>query len=257
MRVFKIVTILILLFSQYVYAWDCKTHAYIAYKAGIKIPEAACLPDIIRDENPAVLAPLHYHNATTETIVTPQYIDAFSVKETTITSNGREINILLPHQAGVLYWKIIDIYKKMKNLDRAHTDGKLSYEYYLTAIAHYIGDLSQPLHNFPYSDTPASDGKIYLEEGKFNKENHIKFDESFSQYRLADPKIEEKVENSIKQIDITSEEDLKKEVAKLANSSISLAKKCFSEKRIPTEEELINQISWSISLLKAIIKATN
>lgn len=59
-----IVFLLLILFSSHANAWDCLTHAYIAKKAGIRIPEAACLPDIIRDENYELLAPMHYHNAS-------------------------------------------------------------------------------------------------------------------------------------------------------------------------------------------------
>lgn len=251
-----ITLLILLLYFSNSYGWDCTTHAYIAKKAGVRIPEAACMPDIIRDENYALLAPFHYHNAAPQTIVTPDYIDKFAVEERTVSIDGRQIKILLPHQAGVLYWKIVDLYKKMKNIDKTKLDDKLSYEYYLVTIAHYIGDLSQPLHNFPYSDEPASDGKIYSKEGSFNKENHIKFDESFTGYLSSDPKINEKIERAIQNIDISSVEDLKNEMSKIANSAIQIAKNCYREDRLPTEQEIIKQVSWSISLLKAVIKST-
>lgn len=151
----------------------------------------------------------------------------------------------------------MDIYEKMKSIDKARSENLLIYEYYLVNIAHYIGDLSQPLHNFPYGNLPASDGKIYEEEGKFNKEYHIKFDESLSNYLNSDPEIDKKIDSAIKEIKLNSKEDLKKEISEIANSAIKIANQCFMEKRLPTEEELINQISWSISILKAVIKSTN
>lgn len=248
--------ILLLLFSSKSFAWDCKTHAYIAKKAGIKIPEAACMPDIIRSENYSLLSPFHYHSVSPDTIVTPEYIDKYRIEEMNILIENRILKILVPHQAGVLYWKIVDIYEKMKSLDRAISDNQLIYEYYLINIAHYIGDLSQPLHNFPYGENPAGDGKIYLEEGEFNKQNHLKFDEAFTFYFDSDPEIDSKINTRIKEIKISSTEDLKKEISNIANSAINIARKCYKENRIPREDEVINQISLSISLLRAILIAT-
>ncbi|ACI20880.1 conserved hypothetical protein [Thermodesulfovibrio yellowstonii DSM 11347] len=239
------------------HAWDCKTHAYIAKKAGIRIPEAACMPDIIRDENYDLLAPFHYHDASPDTVVTPEYIDKFGIKEAFLLVDGKNFRISVPHPAGVLYWKIVQIYEKMKSLDRTKPDNVLAYEYYLVSIAHYIGDLSQPLHNFPYGDSPASDGKMYEKEGYFNREYHIKFDEAFSHYLNTSADIHIKIDNAIKQIKLSSKEDLKKEISEIANSAIKIANKCYNENRLPNEEELIKQISWSISLLRAVIISTN
>lgn len=213
------------------------------------------MPDIIRDENPYLLAPFHYHDAAPETVVTPEYIDKYNVKEFPVTVDGRTIKVLVPHQAGVLYWKIVSIYEKMKSLDMTKPDNQLAYEYYLVSIAHYIGDLTQPLHNFPYEDSPASDGKIYEKESLFNRENHLRFDEAFSLYLASDRQIHEKVEKTIKPININSKDDLKKEIANIANSTIKLANLCYKENRLPTEEELINQIALSISLLKGIVSS--
>lgn len=253
--IYLIFLTLILLFYSYADAWDCLTHAYIAKKAGIKIPEAACMPDIIRDENYDLLAPMHYHNAAPNTVVTPEYIDKYAIEELIVNTDSRKVKILLPHQAGVLYWKIVNIYEKMKSLDKTKSDNRLAYEYYLVTIAHYIGDLSQPLHNFPYGDTQSSDGRVYNDEGNFNKEYHIKFDEAFDSY-IGKPQTEEKINRALKKIDISETEDLKKEISKIANSAIKIANQCYKEKRMPTEEELIEQISWSVSLLRAVIKST-
>lgn len=249
--------IFLLLFSSKSFAWDCKTHAYIAKKAGIKIPEAACMPDIIREENYSLLSPFHYHGASPYTTVTPEYIDKYRVDEMNILIENRILKILIPDQAGVLYWKIVDVYEKMKSLDRSISDNQLIYEYYLASIAHYIGDLSQPLHNFPHGENPASDGKIYPGEGEFNKQNHLKFDEAFTFYFASHPEIDNKINARIKQIKISSAEDLKKEVSNIANSAIDIARKCYKENRMLLEDEVINQIALSISLLRAIIIATH
>ncbi len=258
-RVKQIVIQILLILSIFSisYAWDCKTHAYIAKKAGLKVPEAACMPDIIRDELYDLLSPSHYHNASPDTFVTSEYIERFNVEEILIENKGKRYKISVPHPSGILYWKILQIFEKMKSLDKSIQDNLLAYEYYLFNIAHYIGDLSQPLHNFPYGEYPASDGKVYALEGNFNKEYHFKFDESFSHSLYINPQIDFLIEKNIKDLNIRSKEDLKKEISAIANAALKIANACFKENRLPSEEELVQQISWSISLLKAIIKATN
>jgi len=59
------------------------------------------------------------------------------------------------------------------------------------------------------------------------------------------------------QIKITSTDELKQEIAKLANSSINLANKCYADRRIITKDEALRQIAMSVSLLRAIIDSTN
>ncbi|GAB6184319.1 S1/P1 nuclease [Thermodesulfovibrio hydrogeniphilus] len=255
----RLIIILIFLLSSIypAYAWDCMTHAYIAKMAGLNIPEAACMPDITRDDNYDLLAPFHYHDAAPNTVVTVDYIDKFKITELQLLHNGKNFKVYVPRPAGVLYWRIVDIYEKMKSLDKTKPDNKLAYQYYLATIAHFIGDLSQPLHNFPYGDNIASDGKIYENEGNFNRENHIKFDEAFSEYLKNDSDINKKIMNAVKEINLESTEDLKREIAKIANSALEIANKCYIENRIPNEEELIKQVASSISLLKAVVKSTN
>ncbi len=251
-------TVIFLLSSIYpAYAWDCMTHAYIAKMAGLSIPEAACMPDITRDDNYDLLAPFHYHDAAPNAVVTVDYIDKFKTTEIQLLHNGKNFKVYVPHPAGVLYWRIVDIYEKMKSLDKTKPDNRLAYQYYLATIAHFIGDLSQPLHNFPYGDNIASDGKIYENEGNFNRENHIKFDEAFSEYLKNNPEINNKIVIALKEIQLNSTEELKEKIAEIANSAIEIANKCYRENRIPNEEELIKQVASSISLLKAVVKSTN
>lgn len=161
---------------------------------------------------------------------------------------SKPIKIRTPDPLGVLYWKILEIYQKMKG----KTDWE--YEYYLTNIAHYVGDLSQPLHNFPYGEEPAGDGKSYPEIGVWNKEHHGEFDMALDSYLPLDEKTRKTFRSLIHPIKITSLDDLKKEISKIANSSIVLANKCYSEKREITKDEALKQVAMSVSLLKAIIE---
>lgn len=252
----KFFLIFLNLYFSNLFAWSFKTHIFISKMAGIdKYAEVTCFPDIFRKENPSILNQFHYHDASPDTLITPEYIDKYKVEEVNITIYGRKIKINVPHPSGVLYWKIVDIYEKMKKLDKTNFQDQTTYKYYLITIAHYIGDLSQPLHNFPYGKKVASDGKIYLEEGKWNKENHKEFDFILDPYLPLRGEKLSKFKNMIKQIKINSTEDLKKEISEIANSSISLARKCYSEKRILTVDEALSQISKSVSLISAIIKS--
>lgn len=253
--IFQIPLILFLVSNSL--AWDCFTHAYIAKKAGLRIPEAACMPDIIRDEQYDLFEPLHYHDAAPGTVVTPEYIDKFRIEDKVVAVDGKDFHLRIPDSKGVLYQRIVELYEKMKSLDKSNPDNALAYEYYLFSIAHYIGDLSQPLHNFPYGDKPASDGKVYREEGKFNREKHLKFDEAFTKQLIISRDIDVKVDKNVRELKLDSVIDLKREISEVANSAIKIANQCYKENRLPNEEELIKQISQSISLLRAVFKATN
>jgi hypothetical protein len=163
---------------------------------------------------------------------------------------SKPIKIKVPDPSGVLYWKILELYQKMK--------GKTGwqYDYYLTNIAHYVGDLSQPLHNFPYGSEPASDGKAYPEIGFWAKECHWQFDSVLDSYLPLQGKDKEIFQTLITPIQIMSVDDLKREISKIANNSIGLANRCYSENRILTKDEALRQVAMSVSLLRAIIKNT-
>jgi hypothetical protein len=249
-----VIVLTVLAFFSNAFGWSCETHIYIALEAGIKNPEIACFPDLSREENSLLLGPSHWHNAAPNTIVTPDYIDQYQIMEGMYVKSSvpesKPIKIKVPDPSGVLYWKILELYQKMK--------GKTGwrYDYYLTNIAHYVGDLSQPLHNFPYASEPASDGKAYPEIGFWAKEHHWQFDSVLDSYLPLQGKDKEIFQTLITPIQIMSVDDLKREISKIANSSIGLGNRCYSENRILTKDEALRQVAMSVSLLRAIIKNT-
>lgn len=253
----EIVTMILglLLLSTNALAWSCKTHIFIAQEAGIENPETVCFPDLSKKENESLLDPFHWHDASPNTCVTPDYIDQYQIIEGMYVkvgySESKPIKIRAPDPSGVLYWKILELYQK---LQRAIG---WEYNYYLSNIAHYIGDLSQPLHNFPYEDKPASDGKAYPEIGLWAKEHHGEFDDALDSYLPLDEKTGKTFEIMITKDKVASVEDLKRKISKIANSSITLANKCYSERRIITKDEALKQIAMSVSLLKGIIESTH
>ena len=111
-------------------------------------------------------------------------------------------------------------------------------EYHLAFCAHYVGDLSQPLHNTLYND--------------YNRQNHTATDGIINDEVLYNlPLIE------VYPIDIHSEEDLAKEIARIANLSINLGYQLEKEGRMLSRQEVYEQISHSASLFRGILSWMN
>ena len=108
-------------------------------------------------------------------------------------------------------------------------------EYHLAYCAHYIGDLSQPLHSILYSD--------------YNKRNHTKTDGVIN-----DGILDNLEAIKVYPIEIKTEEDLAKEIARIANLSMALGYKLEDEGRMLSKEEAYQQISHSASLFRAVLR---
>jgi hypothetical protein len=243
--------ILFLLIPSTGLPWSEKAHTFIAAQAGMKSPEFSNLPDLIRKDNYDLYAPLHIHFAAPGARITSENIDKFKIRTMRFTlSSGYKAKLRVPDPAGVLYWNIIDVYRKLRNARG------WEYQYYLFNFAHFVADLSQPLHNYPWGDHPASDGKVYPEIGAWSKDNHRAFDKSLDKFLPPDSKTKEILEREIQKIEINSARDLKKEVLRIANSALDLANKCYAERRQMTREEGLRQIAMSISLLRAVMADT-
>jgi hypothetical protein len=138
---------------------------------------------------------------------------------------------------GHLYGAIISSLREYKY---AQSQGK-NADYHMAYAVHYIGDLSQPLHNIAYDS--------------YNKAHHPANDNSAG-YDVMD-KIGE-IQKNIYEIKIRPdhfEEDLAKEVARLANISYRLGIKLRAENRDMSTNEAYVQAGHSASLLKAVLGA--
>ena len=107
-------------------------------------------------------------------------------------------------------------------------------EYNLAYAAHYIGDLSQPLHHTLYED--------------FNRRYHSKMDGIVN-----DEVLDNLDKIKVYPIEIKTEQDLAKEIARIANLSMVQCYKLEDESRLLTREETYNQLSHSSSLMKAVL----
>jgi hypothetical protein len=136
-------------------------------------------------------------------------------------------------RSGHLYGAII---ASVRDYIRVKRMGKYG-EYHLAFCAHYVGDLSQPLHN--------------IHSNAFNREYHVRIDGIIN-----DEVLDNLHKIKIYPITIESEKDLAKEIARIANLSRELGYKIESEDRLLRKEEAYTQISHSASLFKAILQYT-
>ena len=244
----------LLLYGGQAWGWSSETHMFIAAEAGIQYPETACFPDLSKKENDSLLGPYHWHNAAPTTVVDVAYINKFQVKSARYVKESspgsQAISIRVPHPAGVLYWEIVELYKKL--------GGKAGWErdYYLANLAHYVADLSMPLHNFPYGKDPAADGQVYPDIGTWAKDNHGRFDGALDSLLPLKPAKQKQFDALLTPLTITTMSQLQGEVAKVANKAIALANLCYSEGRAMTKDEALAQAAMSVSLLKSIVEST-
>jgi len=135
-------------------------------------------------------------------------------------------NDLVGHLYGAIIASVRD-YLKEKD------EGKYG-EYHLAFCSHYVGDLSQPLHNTVYNF--------------YNRRNHKAID------GIINDEVLDNVDKiKIYPIKLESENDLAKEIARIANLSLKKGYQIQDEKRLLTKEEAYEQISHSASLFKAIL----
>jgi hypothetical protein len=163
----------------------------------------------------------HYVNNAPETTVTAEMVMAQVHRYNTIDASGH------------LYGAII---AAIRNYRKEKGTGKYG-EYHLAFAAHYLADLSMPLHNLPYDE--------------FNKKHHAAMDGIVNAGILDHP---ERIR--VDPVTIRSEGALATEVARVANLAIALGKKLEAEGRLPTAEEAYEQLGHSASVLRAVVEWT-
>ena len=213
----------LMLSSVQAYAWHDKTHLSIAEAAGFELWYSAAAPDVAKSKSEfrPIEEKNHYFNNNAQ-----KEVDEAMVLEQAARYNKTG------DAEGHLYGAIIGAVRAYKE---ESASGKYA-EYPLVFCAHYIGDLSMPLHNTEYDD--------------FNKKRHT----------VNDGIIESSVRNNIgyiqrnmSEIIIENESDLAREIAKVANTARRLGIKIRKENRNMTQEEAYIQVIQSSSLLKAVL----
>ncbi len=213
-----------MLTSVQAFAWHDKTHLSIAEAAGFELWYSAAAPDVAKSKSEfrPIEEKNHYFNNNAQ-----KEVDEAMVLEQVARYNKAG------DEEGHLYGAIIGAVRAYKAESAA---GKYA-EYPLVFCAHYIGDLSMPLHNTEYDD--------------FNKKRHTVNDgiiESIVRNNIG------YIQRNIRQINIDSESDLAREIAKVANAARKLGAKIRKENRDMTQDEAYTQVIQSSSLLKAVLK---
>ena len=207
-------------FSGNSYPWYDETHIAIAKATGYKKWYNSTGADMAKLKAGRIEKLNHYVNNPRGTIVTPEMV-LQQVKKYNKT------NDLMGHLYGAIIASVRDYLK-------ARDEGKYG-EYHLAFCAHYVGDLSQPLHNTLYNS--------------YNRKNHGTTD------GIINDEVLDKMDKiKIYPIKIESEKDLANEIARIANLSLKKGYQIQDEKRLLTKDEAYEQISQSASLFKAILK---
>ena len=199
-------------------AWFDETHVAIAKAAGYPKWFNACGPDMIKEKIGNREGHNHFVNNPRGIVVTPEIVIAQIKKYDEIDPHG--------HLYGAIIASVRDYIKKKKTGEYA--------DYHLAFCAHYVADLSQPLHN--------------IENSAYNQANH----------KDTNGIINDEIMGNLDKIyvypiKIDTEESLIREVTRIANLSVALGYKLEDEKRLLTKEEAYQQVSHSVSLFKGIL----
>jgi hypothetical protein len=211
---------LFLCFPNFADAWHDETHLAVAKAAGYYKWYNAAGPDIAKIKAGDIENFNHYSNNAPKTVVTPEMVFA-QVNRYNDPTDGN----------GHLYGAIIASLRDYKSVK---AQGKYA-EYHLAYCAHYVGDLSMPLHNTLHDE--------------FNRQHHADMDGI----------VEDEVLNHLERIkiypiEIKSEDDLAREIARIANLSMKLGYQLEAENRMLSKDEAYVQLGHSASLLKAILE---
>ena len=138
-------------------------------------------------------------------------------------------------EEGHLYGAII---AALRGYERASREGKYA-EYHLAYAAHYLADLSMPLHNTPYDD--------------FNRKRHERNDGIVEKTALRNVGRIQRLMAPMALGRESFEADLAREIARVAEGSRRLAERMRRENRDMTPEEAYGQLAQSAALLEAVL----
>jgi len=135
----------LVLFASQNHAWHNNTHLAIAKAVGLTMWHHCAGPDIAKIKAGSIESYNHWFNNTNEVDVTPQM-----VLDQVEHYNKNEANDAEVHLLGAIIASLRAYEKDLRSDQYAL--------YHLVYCAHYISDLSMPLHNIAFDD--------------FNREHH-------------------------------------------------------------------------------------
>jgi hypothetical protein len=206
------------------FPWFDATHLAVAKDAGYKKWYNATGADMAKLKAGSIERYNHFFDNLKKIEVTPEMV---------LEQAGRYNHPDDPE--GHLYGAIIASLRKYTSTLK---QGKYA-EYHLEFCAHYMADLSQPLHNIPYDH--------------FNKTHHAINDGVVDDEILSNIKM---IERNMYPLDLREryfEKNLAKEIARIANRARHLGYKLKKENRNMTKDEAYLQLGHSASLLRAVL----
>jgi hypothetical protein len=205
-------------------AWHDQTHLAIARAAGFRTWYNSAGADIAKERAGDMEKYNHFVDLEDDEVVSP----TLPLEQAMLANDPKDTK-------GHLYGAIIATIRDYK---QSASQAKYS-EYHLAYLAHYIGDLSQPLHNYKYDF--------------FNKTHHVAFDGIVeNDFNVLIPEIKRYMED-VTISKVCLERDVAREVSKIANISHQLAMRLCKENRSITKDEAYRQLALSASLLRAIL----
>ncbi len=207
------------------FSWHDETHLAVAKAAGYDKWYNTTGADITKIKAGTIERYNHYYDNPFNREVTPEM-----VLRQVMRYNSPN------HKEGHLYGAIIASLR-----DYVYSSKKGKYAaYYIAFCAHYIADLSQPLHNIPYDD--------------FNQKHHVTNDGIVENEVLRNISQIKKNMGSLSLSADNFEKDLAKEIARIANNARQLGHKLKKENRNMTKEEAYKQLGKSASLIHAVLQ---
>jgi hypothetical protein len=212
---------LTLLLAGMALGWQDRTHLAIAKAAGYESWYNAAGADMAKLKAGNTEGTNHWFNNT----------GGVEVTDTMVMDQAERYNKASDTE-GHLYGAII---ASLRRYIQDAAGGKYA-GYHMAFCAHYIGDLSMPLHNVPYDD--------------FNERHHNIND------GIVEPGVLDKIgliRKHMHPIAIRDEHELAREIAGIANMARGLALKMKRENREMTRDEAYIELARSASLLKAVL----
>ena len=207
-----------------VWAWHDMTHLAVAKAAGYTYWFNSAGADIAKLKAAEIEARNHYFDNHTNSVITDKMVLA------------QALNYDNPDdEEGHLYGAIVASLRKY----RESTESGRYAEYHMAYAAHYIGDLSQPLHNILFDN--------------FNTTHHAHNDAILENEVLEHVASIKGHMYKIKLNRDTFEQDLAREIARIGNISRQLGLRLRAENRDMTKKEAYIQVGHSASFLKAVL----
>ncbi len=200
-------------------AWWDETHLAIARAAGHRKWYHAAGADIAKLKLGDVEGHNHYVNNACGARITPALV----------FEQAKRYDRLDPE--GHLYGAILGALRGYRDFQARN----LYAEYHLAYAVHYLGDLSQPLHHLPQDD--------------YNRKHHAASDGIVNREAL---RMFKRI--PLYSIAIGSEEDLAREIARIAQLSLKLGCTLRKEDRLIDREQAWEQLGHSASLLRAVLR---